>query len=120
MFTLECHCGRLKLSAQVAPVTITSCNCSICHRLGALWAYYDRADVEIDCDNNAVNKYSWREKTMIYYRCKHCGCTTHYATTEDDGNELIALNCRMANQDAIDGILIRPFDGKDTWRYLDE
>ena len=34
-FDLECHCGNLKLSANEAPDSMTSCNCSICNRLGA-------------------------------------------------------------------------------------
>jgi hypothetical protein len=47
-------------------------------------------------------------------------CTTHYTSTDSDGSQLIALNCRMAPISEIDGIAIRHFDGRDSWRYLEQ
>jgi len=46
MFSVECHCGNIKITANALPSSITSCNCSICNRLGALWAYFDLENVE--------------------------------------------------------------------------
>ena len=120
MFTIECHCGNLKLATNEAPSSITSCNCSICSRLGALWAYYDLKNVEVLTEDKPEDTYSWGEKTITYHRCGECGCTTHYTATESDGTELIAINCRMAPIPEINNIPIREFDGLDTWKYLDE
>ena len=120
MFSVACHCGNLKLVASEPPSEITSCNCSICHRLGALWAYYDEADVKVTIGDAPENTYSWGEKTITYHRCGTCGCTTHYTATEVDGNELIAINCRMAQLPDVSEIPVRKFDGLITWRYLDE
>lgn len=120
MFSIECHCGNLALTANRMPVSMTSCNCSICHRLGALWAYYDRQDVELRCAGETVDTYRWGEKTITYHRCGRCGCTTHYTATEENGSELVALNCRMAGTAVTDAIELRRFDGLDSWRYLDD
>lgn len=120
MFSVECHCGNLALTASRAPASMTNCNCSICHRLGALWAYYDRNDVELHGAGEPADTYRWGEKTITYHRCGRCGCTTHYTATKKDGSELIALNCRMAPEAQTAAIRVRRFDGLDSWRYLDD
>ena len=120
MFSVECHCGSIKLVASQPPSAITSCNCSICNRLGALWAYYDEENVKVIAGVKHENTYSWGEKTITYHRCDECGCTTHYTTTQDDGSELIAVNCRMAQLLDVSNIPVREFDGLLTWKYTDE
>ena len=120
MFEAECHCGNLKLIAVGRPSSITRCNCSICYRLGALWAYYAQRDVEIVQVEGASDTYAWGEKTIVYHRCDKCGCTTHYTAADDDGGELVAINCRMARPVEIGAIPVRDFDGLDSWKYLDE
>jgi hypothetical protein len=106
--------------ANEEPSSLTSCNCSICNRLGALWAYYDLENVKIFSGDKPENTYLWGEKTITYHRCGECGCTTHYTATESDGSRRIAINCRMSPPSKISNILIREFDGLVTWKYLDE
>lgn len=118
MFSAACHCGNIRLTAKAPPVSITSCNCSICHRLGALWGYYKGSLVRVEIENEAEHVYSWAEKTITYYRCSNCGCTTHYVFGEGD-EEIIAINCRMVDASSLEGIRIRRFDGLSTGKYLD-
>lgn len=118
-FALECHCGKVKLSANAAPASMTSCNCSICNRIGALWAYYDGDAVEI-VGAGAEQAYAFGEKSITYHRCAECGCTTHYTAAAPDGRALVAINCRMAPLSDIKDIPVRQFDGLATWKYLDE
>jgi len=40
MHTGSCHCGAVQLEIPSAPDHLTNCNCSICWRYGALWAYF--------------------------------------------------------------------------------
>jgi len=40
MLSASCHCGAIHLEFDEKPQTLTGCTCSICHRLGAQWAYY--------------------------------------------------------------------------------
>ena len=44
--TGTCHCGAVRIRVRQAPRTVTSCNCSICRRYGALWAYYQASSVQ--------------------------------------------------------------------------
>src|SRR4051812_9445759 len=57
----SCHCGRVSVEVQRAPTEVTSCNCSICRRLGTLWAYYAPADVRVVGETAT---YQWGDKTI--------------------------------------------------------
>jgi hypothetical protein len=120
MFQAECHCGNMKMSATRSPLSVTRCNCSICYRLGAIWAYYDSAEVAIQTGNSPVITYAWGEKSITFHHCSKCGCATHYTTTESDSSELTAINIRMAPASITDSIPVRDFDGAVSWKYVDE
>ena len=76
----KCHCGSITLAILVAPDTVTECNCSICRRYGVLWAYYSRAQVQIEPAEGATDVYSWDDQSIAFHRCRKCGCVTHWAT----------------------------------------
>ncbi|KAI0408236.1 Mss4-like protein [Xylaria palmicola] len=42
-----CHCGRIAITMPSPPKSINECHCSVCYKLGALWAYYPRAQVAV-------------------------------------------------------------------------
>ncbi|WP_444546125.1 GFA family protein [Vibrio porteresiae] len=42
MIKLTCHCGNIELMLSKLPTEATKCNCSICHRYGALWSYFPK------------------------------------------------------------------------------
>ena len=43
-----CHCGAVRFTIPAAPESVTDCNCSICRRLGTLWAYYSPTQVMLN------------------------------------------------------------------------
>jgi hypothetical protein len=42
----SCHCGNVRWRLDGTPESATSCNCTVCRRYGALWAY-GHEDVDI-------------------------------------------------------------------------
>ena len=120
MFETSCHCGNISLKASPSPSSLTECNCSICRRYAALWAYYSAARVEIEIREAGSDVYAWGEKTIDYHRCPVCGCCTHYSTRLASGKTRVAINARMAPVDDIAGIRLRRFDGARSWIYIDE
>ncbi|KAI1125369.1 hypothetical protein F5Y10DRAFT_247268, partial [Nemania abortiva] len=42
-----CHCGRITVALPRPPEDINECHCSVCYKLGALWAYYPRDEVTV-------------------------------------------------------------------------
>ena len=74
MLTASCHCGAVKVQVPDKPASLTECNCSICRRYGALWAYYADADVQLIAVPGTTDDYIWGDKSQRFIRCKECGC----------------------------------------------
>ena len=120
MLTASCHCGAVNIELSEKPQSLTVCNCSICHKIGAQWAYYTRQQANVMCAPGAVSAYLWGDKCIEFYHCNTCGCTTHYESVEKDSGSRIALNACMLEPDEIADIPVRKFDGRSTWEFLDE
>jgi len=91
-FAATCHCGAIRIYVRRLSRTLTSCNCSICRRYGALWAYYAASSVKIEAPKGGLSKYSWHRKIRTYYRCQKCGCVTHYAYRKKRRKTTVAVN----------------------------
>lgn len=112
----SCHCGAVTLAVPRKPKTLTSCNCSICRRIGGLWAYYNPARVKI---SGKTDIYVWGDRTIDIHRCKRCGCTTHWSSRNPAKADRMGINMRLADPVAIEGVRVRRFDGAETWKFLD-
>jgi len=99
MITGNCHCGAIKFSVDETPEQLVDCNCSICHRLGALWGHVLVSSVQIDAPN---------EGTIAY----------HWENLQPNG-ERMAVNFRMCTAQEVARYRIRKLDGADTWKFLD-
>ncbi len=119
MLTATCHCGDIRVTVPRKPRRLTSCNCSICHRLGTLWAYYPAGNVKIEAKRGAMDEYIWGDKMLKFVRCKKCGCVTHWASLIVTKDSRMGVNARGFERTAIEGIRVRRFDGADTWKFLD-
>jgi hypothetical protein len=105
-----CHCGAIRIYVRQMSRTLTSCNCSICRRYGALWAYYAASSVTIEAPKGGLSKYSWNRKIRAYYRCKKCGCVTHYAYRKKRRDTTVAAAEReevIRNMDEVEPLLRR-------------
>ena len=74
------------------------CNCTICRRYGALWAYLrGEAPVELILrpDPAATETYRWSTEMLAFHRCKVCGCVTHMEAVAIDPPEIYGVNARM-------------------------
>jgi hypothetical protein len=95
MLHASCHCGAVQLEISRKPRSLTECNCSICRRLAARWAYYSAKSVRVLCKPGALQAYVYKDGTYEYNHCKSCGCVTHYRRINTYNNERIAVNARM-------------------------
>src|SRR5277367_4368805 len=79
MIEVDCHCGAVRMEIDAAPQTVTDCNCSICRRLGTLWAYYSPAQVRLIPSSGATSIYMWDDRSIEFNSYNNCGCTTHWS-----------------------------------------
>ena len=118
MVEATCHCGAVRLTAPQAPTEVTECNCSICRRLGARWAYYERHEVGLN-QPGSTRPYVWGDRMLAFHRCRNCGCVTHWLSLNGAYSRM-AINARMFETLDFGKVKIRHFDGAHTWAYVDE
>jgi hypothetical protein len=119
MIEASCHCGSVKIEIPRKPRTLTDCNCSICRRYGALWAYYQAADVRIRGRRAAMSSYLWGERRLRFMRCQQCGCITHWVAVRNPRSSRMGVNTRNVDPDVLKGVRVRHLDGARTWKFLD-
>jgi hypothetical protein len=119
LLTATCHCGAVRVRVRQLPRTVTSCNCSICRRYGALWAYYRPSSVTIEAPKGGLAKYSWNRRIRDYHRCKRCGCVTHYTYRKKQRDATVGVNAANFFPSALAGVRVRHLDGASSWKFLD-
>jgi hypothetical protein len=118
MLAGSCHCGAVKVTLARKPRRLTSCNCSICHRYGTLWAYYDRGQVTITPRRGATSSYTWGGKHLRFVRCATCGCIINWEAV-DRSRRRMGVNLRNFDHKVVASIRVRRLDGAKTWKFLD-
>jgi hypothetical protein len=120
MLSASCHCGAVEIGVPHRPRRLTSCNCSICRRYGALWAYFPAAEVHLRSARGALDRYAWGDRTIDFVRCATCGCIMCWQPTRRAGNrKRMGVNMRNFEPAATDGVRVRRLDGASTWKFLD-
>ena len=110
MVKASCHCGAVRFEVPELPAAVTSCNCSICRRTGALWAYYRPGEVRFDDAPNATATYIQGDRMLALHHCRTCGCTTHWVSTENPPIDRMGVNARLFEDD-IEGLPVTKNDG---------
>ncbi|MGZ5198553.1 MAG: GFA family protein [Terriglobales bacterium] len=115
----SCHCGAVRLALPSAPEKATKCNCSLCRRLGGLWAYYEFGTVQIQGHPENTASYIWGDKTLRTVRCNTCGCITHWEPLAAEPGARHGVNLNNFEPRLQETVQVRHFDGADTWTFLD-
>lgn len=102
LIDVSCHCGSVRFTVDVAPAEVNACECSVCWRYGALWAYYDEPRVTFPADSDSTDTYidMCNEHRLEFHRCSFCGCVTHWRAL-DGSQPRIGVNALMMPPDLI-------------------
>ena len=71
--TGTCHCGMVHYSVPHKPKLLTDCNCSVCTKTGAIWAYYGPDDVIIMGATSGYARTDIPVATIEFHHCPKCG-----------------------------------------------
>jgi hypothetical protein len=105
-----CHCGTVKWQYDAMPDGATACNCTVCRRYGALWAYdYENEGIRVSGPTRAYV----RGEAIEFHFCPSCGCIAFWRgrRTQGDGRRRMAVNLRLAEPAPIANVPIDHFDG---------
>ncbi len=113
----SCHCGAVTYAYDHTPKWTTSCNCSICRKLGVLWIYAKISDITL---TGPTISYAFGDKNLAFHSCQICGVTTHWENLKPEGADArMAVNLLLADPEVIATVPVRHFDGAETWAFLD-
>jgi hypothetical protein len=116
MLNLSCHCGQIRVKIDKQPDHINECNCTLCSKAGARWAYFHPSEVSVEGATKGYCREDKDDPAAQIQFCAHCGSTTHFTLTENAvakfGNTLMGVNMRLADERDLAGVELRYPDGQ--------
>ncbi|KAF7307584.1 hypothetical protein MIND_00553300 [Mycena indigotica] len=114
----SCHCGAVAYTL-VQPnkiTTVTECNCSICSRNGARWAYILARNLTVRDAETETTEYDFNTKQGKHTFCKTCGVVVYIRFAGPEGTMLDpakrALNVRTLNGIDLESFEVTKANGK--------
>jgi hypothetical protein len=121
MLTGTCHCGAAHWTLEGDPGSITACNCTLCRRYGALWAYdYVDERIRLAGPTGAYTRSGKDAPSLEILFCPTCACVLAWRGLRASaaGRTRIAVNVRLAPPDTVADLPIDHFDGLHTFEDL--
>jgi hypothetical protein len=113
---ISCLCGQVRIQMPKRPDFIHECNCTLCSKSGARWAYFHPAEVVIEGATKGFVRDDKDEPAAEIRFCEHCGVTTHFVLTPSAvakfGNVQMGVNVRLAEDADLAGVELRFPDGR--------
>lgn len=107
-----CHCGRVKYRVTLdLDQTLTTCNCSICSKTGAIMAFVPEADFTLESDDDALVDYQFGKKHIHHLFCPTCGIRSFAHGAGKDGKTMYMVNVRCLEGVDATALKTRQFDG---------
>jgi hypothetical protein len=116
----RCHCGAVGWLYLGAIADATICNCTVCRRYAALWAYdFDGHGVHIDDPKRRLTAYI-RGENIAFNFCGGCGNLVSWRALKayPDGRVRTAVNLRLAEPEDVAHIPLQRFEGLHTFEDL--
>jgi hypothetical protein len=107
-----CHCGAVQYELTADLAGAMECNCSICAKRGALWAFAKPDQIKILKGEDAVSDYQFGKKRIHHLFCRTCGVGSFSRGNGPDGSLSYAVNVRCLEGVDPSELKITPFDGK--------
>jgi hypothetical protein len=107
MIEASCDCGAVRMEIDDPPRRVTDCNCGICRRYGALWAYYPLAKVRV---SGPTTVYQRNGRALEFHHCSVCGCVMHWSPV-DRSRDRMGVNARMMAPEVVAAASVELCDG---------
>jgi len=88
------------------------CNCSICSKLGAVWAFAPRSELNLKSGATELGDYQFGKKHLHHLHCARCGIEPFAEGTMPDGTPTVGINLRCVEGVEIDKLKPRQHDGR--------
>ena len=116
MIKLSCLCGQTRLTLADRPDFINECNCTLCSKSGARWAYAHPSQVTVEGETKGYSRDDKADPAAEIHFCPTCGATTHFVLTQSAvakfGNSMMGVNMWLAEPSDLAGLELRYPDGQ--------
>jgi hypothetical protein len=107
-----CHCGRVRYEATSDLAQVVDCNCSICIKRGANWAFVKAPQFKLIQGEDALTDYQFGKKKLHHLFCQSCGIGSFSRGLAPNGDETFAINVNCLDDVDVSKLKLMPFDGK--------
>lgn len=117
----SCHCGAASWTLTGDPGSITACNCTLCRRYGALWAYdFEGERISVAGPTSSFRRVGKADPALEIVFCPTCAGVLAWRglRLEEDGRRRMAVNVRLTELAEVADLAIDHFDGLDTFEDL--
>jgi hypothetical protein len=108
----SCHCGAVSYLVEVDPASAITCNCSICTRLGAVWAFAPRAKFRLTSGGDRRGDYQFNTRVAHHRFCITCGIESYAEGKAEDGSDRVGINLRCVEGVDIGRLTPKTVDGR--------
>lgn len=108
----RCHCGAVSFTVDLDPAAALKCNCSICTKLGAVWAFAPKAKFALTSGEARQGDYQFGKKRLHHRFCTTCGVESYAEGVAPDGTATVGINLRCVEGIDVDTLSPRPWDGR--------
>lgn len=108
----SCHCGRVAFRVEGTIASVMACNCSICHRKGALMWFVPRDSMELLTPDANASTYTFNKHVIRHRFCPDCGMHPYGEGVDPSGNAMAAINVRCLEDVDLDALPVTHFDGR--------
>lgn len=116
MLDLSCLCGAVRLELANRPEYVNACNCTLCCKTGAHWAYFPPGDLAVAGTTAHYTRQDKPDAGAQVHFCPTCGVTTHFTLTPAmiavHGNTMVGVNIQLADAPDLAGVELRYPDGR--------
>ncbi len=105
----SCHCGVVHWVFDGRPESANACNCTLCRRYAALWAYgFEDERIRV---SGPTHRYVPGDSLGFHF-CPTCGCVVYWRAlaAARDGRRRMAVNLRLAEPQAVAAIPVGRVD----------
>ena len=110
-YTGACHCRAVKFKVDLDLSGALQCNCSICSKLGAVWAFAPASQFKLQSGQESLEDYQFGKKTLHHIHCTHCGIETFAEGKMPDGTPTVGINLRCLDGVDVTKLSPRQYDG---------
>jgi hypothetical protein len=108
----SCHCGAVAFTVELDPSASIKCNCSICSKLGGVWAFAPKSKFKLTSGEAKQGNYQFGQKHLHHRFCTVCGVESYAEGIAPDGTATVGINLRSIEAIDVDKLSPRPFDGR--------